>query len=111
MISDLIQNKKLNPIVTELFVRGRQLNISLIFVMQWYLKVPYNVILNSMHYFIIKLSNKREPPRIAINHSSDIVFKDFMKIYKKWTAESCSLLVNNDSSLPSDDPPRFRKKL
>ena len=111
MISDLIQNKKLNPIVTELFVRGRQLNISLIFIMQWYLKVPYNVILNSMHYFIIKLSNKREPQQIAINHSSDIAFKDFTKIYKKWTAEPCSFLVNNDSSLPSDDPPRFRKKL
>ena len=83
MISDLIQNKKLNPIVTELFVRGRQLNISLIFIMQWYLKVPYDVILNSMHYFIIKISNKREPRQIGINHSSYIAFKDFMKIYKK----------------------------
>ena len=52
--------KKLNPIVTELFIRGRNLNISLLFIMQSYFDVPKNVRLNSTHYFIPKLPKKRE---------------------------------------------------
>ena len=59
----------------------------------------------------MKISNKRETQHIAINHSSDIAFKDFMKIYKKCTAEQYSFLVNNDASLLSDDPLRFRSLL
>ena len=68
MIADMINNTKLNPIVTELFIRGRKVNIS-------------------AHFFIMKIPNKRELQQIALNHSSDIDFKDFMKIYKKCTAE------------------------
>ena len=49
----------------------------------------------------MKIPNKRELQQIAFNHSSDIDFKDFMKIYKKCTAEPYSFLVN-DTSLPSD---------
>ena len=58
MIADMLSNKKLNPIVTELFVRGRKLNISLIFITQSYFAVPKNVRVNSTHYFIRKIPNK-----------------------------------------------------
>ena len=57
----------------------------------------------------MKIPNKRKLQRIALNHSSDINFKDFIKIYKKCTAEPYSFLVN-DRTLPSDDLLRFRKK-
>ena len=110
MIADRINNKKLNPVVTELFLRGRKLNISIVFITQSYFKVPKDVRLNSTHLFIRKIPNKRELELIALNHSSDIDFKDFMKIYKKCTAEQYSFLVN-DTTLPSDDPLRFRKNL
>ena len=52
MIADMINNKKLNPIVTELFIRGRKLNISIVFITQSYFKVPKDVRLNSTHFFI-----------------------------------------------------------
>ena len=58
----------------------------------------------------MKIPNKRELQEIALNHSSDIDFKDFMKIYKKYTAEPYPLLVN-DTTLLSDNPLRFRKSL
>ena len=110
MIADMINNNKLNPIVTELFIRGKKLNISIVFIMQSYFKVPKNVRLNSTHFFIMKIPNKRELQQIALNHLSDIDFKDSIKIYKKYTKEPYSFLVN-DSTLPSDDPLRFTKHL
>ena len=110
MIADMINNNKLNPLVTELFIRGRKLNISIVFITQSYFNVPKNVRLNSTHFFIMKIPNKRELQQIALNHSSDINFKDFMNIYKNCTAEPYSFLVN-DTTLPSDDPLRFRKNL
>ena len=98
MIDDMI-NKRLNPVVTELFIRGRKLNISIVFITQSYFKVPKDVRLNSTHFFIMKIPNKTEHQQIALNHSSDIDFKDFMKIYKKYTKEPYSFLVN-DTTLP-----------
>ena len=83
MIADMINNKKLNSIVTELLIRDRKLNISLVFITQSYFKVPKDVRLNSTHFFIMKIPNKRELQQIALNHSSDINSKDFIKIYKK----------------------------
>ena len=68
MIADMINNKKLNPIVTELFIRGRKLNISIVFITQSYFKVPKDVRLNSTHFFIMKIPNKRELQQIALNH-------------------------------------------
>ena len=82
MIADIINNRNLNPVVTELFVGGRKLNISFVFITQSYFKVPKHVRLNSAHFFIMKIPNKRELQQIALNHSSDIDFKDFIKIYK-----------------------------
>ena len=110
MIADMINNNKLNPVVTELFIRGRKLNIFIVFIKQSYFKVPKDVRLNSTHFFIMKIPNKREHQQIALNHSPDIDFKDFMQIYKKYTTEPYSFLVN-DTTLPSDDPLRFRKNL
>ena len=110
MIADIINNNKLNPLVTELFIGGRKLNISIVFITQSYFKVPKDVRLNSTHFFILKICNKRKLQQIALNHSSDTDFKDFMKIYKKCTAKPYSFLVN-DTTLPSDDPLRFRKNL
>ena len=110
MIADMINNKKINSIVTELFIRGRKLNISLVFIRQTYFKVPKDVRINTNHFFIMKISNKRELQQIAVNHSSDINTKDFINIYKKYTAKPFSFLVN-DATLPSDDPLRFRKNL
>ena len=108
-IADMIHNKKLNSTVTELFIRGRKLNISLVFITQSYFKVPKDVRLNTTHFLIMKIPDKRELQQISINHSSNINTKDFIKIYKKSTDEPYSFLVN-DSTLSSDNPLRFRKK-
>ena len=106
----MINNKKVNSIVTELFIRIKKLNISIVFITQSYFKVPKDVRLNSTHFFIIKTLNKRELPQIALNHSSNIDFKDFMKIYKECTKEPYSFLVN-DTTLQSGNPLRFRYNL
>ena len=71
MITGMINNKKLNSIVTELFIRGKKLNISLVFIRQSYFKVPKDGRLNSTHFFIMKIRNNREFQQIALNHSSD----------------------------------------
>ena len=110
MIADVINNKKLNPTVTELFTRRRKINISIVFITQSYFKVPKDVRLNSIHFFIMKIPNKRELKQIALNHSSDIDSNDFMKIYKKYTVEPYSFLFN-DTTLPSDNPLRFRENI
>ena len=110
MITDMIHNKRLNSIVTELFIRGRKLNISLDFITQSYFKVPKDVRLNTTHFFITKIPNKRELQQIAINQSSDINTQDFANIYRKYTAEPYSFLVN-DTTLASNNPLRFRKNL
>ena len=67
MIADMIHNKKLNSIVTEFFIRGRKLNIFLVFITQSYFKVPKDVRLNTTHFFVTKILNKRELQQIAIN--------------------------------------------
>ena len=110
MIADMIQNKTLNSIVTELFIRGRKLNISLVFISQSYFKVPKDVRLNTTHFLISKIPNRRELQETAINHSSDIRNKDFENIYRKCTAEPHPFFVN-DTTLASDNPLRFRKNL
>ena len=110
MIGDMIHNKKLNSIVTQLFIRDRKLSISLVFITQSYFKVSKDLRLNTSHFFIVKIPNKWELQQIAINHSSDISNKDFTNIYRKFTAEPCSFLVT-DTTLASNNPLRFRKNL
>ena len=72
--------------------------------------VPKDVRLNPKHYLIIKISNKKELQNIAINHSADIDYKDFMKIYRESTKEPYSFLTI-DKTLLASDPLRFRKNL
>ena len=76
VIGVILNNKKLNPIVTELFIRGKKLNISLIFITQSCFAVPENIRLNSANCFVMKILNKRELDQIAFNHSSDIDFEE-----------------------------------
>ena len=102
MIADMINNKILNSIVTELFIRGRKLNISLVFITQSYFKVPKDVRLNTSHIFIAKISNKKELQQIAINHSSDVNTKDFTNIFRNYTADPYSFFVI-DTTLPSNN--------
>ena len=110
MIEDMGDNKKLSPLVTDLFLWDRKSNISPVFISQSYLKVLKTIRLNATHYFIMKITNNSELEQIASNHSSDIEFKDFMKLYKDYTKESILFFVNN-ATLPLDDPLRFRKSL
>ena len=82
MIGDMINNEKL-LVVTELFIRGRNLNISIVFIIQSYFKVPKDVRLSSTHFFITRIPNERELQQIALDYSSDIDFNDFIKITKE----------------------------
>ena len=108
MIVDMFSNKKLYPIVMELFIRGRKPNISIVFITQYYFAVPRNIILNSTHYFIMKIPNKKELQQISFNHSSDIAFQEFMNLYKKSTEKPYSFLVI-DTTLASGNPSHFKK--
>ena len=83
MIADIMTNKKLKAIIKELFIRCRKLIISLVFITQSFFSVPKDVRLNSTHYLIMKINNRRESENIAINRSADIDYKDFIKIYRE----------------------------
>ena len=108
MIADIMTNKKFQAIIKVLFVRCRKLNISLVFITQSYFSVPKNFRLNSTHYLILKINNKRELQNISINHFADIHYKDFVKIYRECTKEPYFFLIT-DTTLPASDALRFRK--
>ena len=91
MIADIMNNRKLDWIVTKLFISGKKLNIYLVFIMQSYFKVPKDVRLNTTHSFIAKIPYKGELQQTAISHSSDISTKDFVNICKESTAEPYSV--------------------
>ena len=110
MIADMINNKKRNSIVIEMFIRSRKLNISLLFITQSHFRVPKDVRLNFTYFFIMKIPDKRELQQIALNSSSDIDFKDFIKIYKKCTGEPSSFLVD-DAALKSENLLKFRQNI
>ena len=95
MIADIMTNKKFQSIIKELFIRCRKLNISLIFfVTQSYFSVPKDERLNSTHYLIMKINNQRELQNIAINHSADIEYQDFIKIYRECTKDPFNFFDN-----------------
>ena len=87
IIADMNTNKKFQSIVKELFIRGTRLNTSFVLIMHFYFPVPKDVRLNSTHYVIMKIHNKIELRNIATNHSADIGYQDFMKIYRKYTSK------------------------
>ena len=70
-----------------MFIRCRTLNLSLVFLTQSYFCVPKDLRLNSTHYLIMKINNNRELQIIAINHSANIDYQGFMKIYRECTKE------------------------
>ena len=93
MISPVMSDKKAQQLLIDLFIRCRKLNISLCSLTQSYFSVPREVRQNCTHYIISKLNNERELQNIAINHSADIDYKDFIEIYKKCTKEPCNFLA------------------
>ena len=108
VIMDIMTNKRFQSIIKELFIRCRKLNISLVFITQPYFSVPKDVRLNSTHYLVMKINNKRELQNIAINHSADIDYQDFIKIYRECIKGPYNILTI-DTTLPTSDPLRFRK--
>ena len=110
MTADMLSNKKPNPIVNELFIRGRKLNISLAFISQSYFAVPKNIRLNSKHYYMMEIPNNWELQQILFNYLSDIDFKESMNLYKKYTARPYTFLAI-DAALVSDNLSSFRKNL
>ena len=87
MIADIMTNKKFQVIIKELLIRCRKLNFLLVFIAQSYFSVPKDVRLNSRHYLIMKINNKRELQNITINYSADIDYKDFLKICRECTRD------------------------
>ena len=108
MIADMLSNKKCKPTVTELYIKGKKLSISLAFITQSYFDMPKNIKLNSTYYFLMKFPNKQEIQEIAFNHSSNIDFGNFMNQYKKCTAKLYSFLVIGRTFAP-DNLLHFRK--
>ena len=108
MIADIMANKQFQAIIKGLLIRCRKWNISLVFITYSYFSVPKNVRLNSAHYLIIKIINRKELQNIAINHSPDIDYNKFMRIYRECTRKPYSFLTI-DNTLPGSDPVRFRK--
>ena len=106
----MLNNKKLNQIVIELFFRARKLNISEFFIAQSYFVMPKNIRQNSTHFFIMKIPNKLELQKIEFINSPDIDFTEFMNLYKKYTAKQYSFSFI-DATLASDNLSNFRKNL
>ena len=108
MMADIKGNNEFQAITEEMFIRCKKLNISLVFITQSYFSVPKDVRLNSTHYLIMKINNKRELQNIAINQSAEIDYKDFIETYRECTKELFNFLTI-DTTLPGSDPLRFRK--
>ena len=101
-------HKKFQAIIKELFIRCRKLNISLAFITQSYFSVLKEVRLNLTHYLIMKIHKRRELQQTAIDHSTDIDYKDFLKICRNCTEEPY-FLFTIETTLPANNPMRFRK--
>ena len=99
MISHVMSDKKAQQVLKDLFIRCRKLNILLCFLSQSYFSVQKDIRLNCTHYIIFKSNNKRELQNIAINHSADIDYKDFVKIYRDCTKEPYNFLTIDTASL------------
>ena len=110
MIADIMTNKKFQQILEELFTRSRKINISLVFISKSYFFVPKNVRLNCMHYYIMKISNQIELSNIAQNHTSDIVYKDFLKMYCNYTKKTFDFFTI-ENTLPSDNSLKYHQNL
>ena len=110
MIADMLSNKKVNPTVTDLFIRGRKWNISLAFTKQYYFAVPKNIRLNSTHYFVIKFQTKDKFSKLHSIIHQILTFKTLWVFKKKCTKKAYSFLVI-DITLASGNYSHFRKNL
>ena len=93
-----------------MFIRCIKLNISLVFITQSCFFVPKDVRLNPTLYLIMKINNRKELQNVAINHSFDIDYEDFMKIYRECAKKPYNFLTM-DTTLPAVDLSKFRKNL
>ena len=93
MIADIMRSEKCKAIVKELFIRCRTLNISIVFITQSYFRTPKDARLNSAHYILMKIGNKKELKIIAEENSGHLDFKDFLKIYSYCTKEPYSFML------------------
>ena len=93
MIADILRSEKFKAIVKELFIRCRKLNISIVFITQSYFRIPKDARLNSTHYILMKIGNKKELKSIAEENSGHLDFKGFLKIYNYCTNESYSFMM------------------
>ena len=93
MIADIEHNKDFKKMIKELFYRGRKLNISIVFIMQSYFRALKDARLNSMHYLLMKIDNKKELRSIAEEKSGDVDYKDFFKKYNYYTKEPYSFMT------------------
>ena len=93
MIADIEYNIKFKRIIKELFYRARKINVSIIFITQSYFRALKDARLNSTHYILMKIGNKKELKRIAEEKSSHLDYKDFLKIYNYCTKEPYSFML------------------
>ena len=93
MIANIMRSKKFKAIVKELFIRCRKLNISIVFITQSYFRTPEDARLNSIHYILMKIGNKKELKSIAEENSGHSDFKNFLKIYNHCTDKPYSFMM------------------
>ena len=108
MIADIMTRKEYKAIIKELFIRCRKLNISLVFIIQSYFRTPKDARLNSTHYLLTKINNKKELRNIADNNSADLEYKDFLKLYRHFISKPYSFMII-DETLPSNNPNKYRE--
>ena len=92
MIADIEYNKNFKRIIKELFFRARKINASIVFITQSYFRALKDARLNSTHYILMKIGNKKELKRIAEEKSGHLDYKDFLKIYNYFTREPYSFM-------------------
>ena len=93
MIADIMKNEKFKAMIKELFIRCRKLNISVVFITQSYFRTPKDARLNSTHYILMKIDNKKELKSMAEEKSGHLYYKDFLKMYNYCTKEPYSFMT------------------
>ena len=93
MIADIMKNEKFKAIIKELFIRCRKLNISVVFITQSYFRTPKDARLNSTHYILMKIDNKKELKSMAEEKLGHLYYKDFLKMYNYCTKEPYSFMT------------------
>ena len=93
MIADTEYNKNFKRIIKELFYRARKINVSIVFIMQSYFRALKDARLNSTHYILMKIGNKKELNCIAEEKSGNLDYKDFLKMYNYCASEPYSFMT------------------